>query len=122
MKQSEKTLAELMAGVEHARVHGSAATSILSVACDSRKVASGALFFALPGDKLDGNRFVPDAIAAGAAAIASAQAPPAEIRTQAAWVELEPGKERRALARAASNFYDHPAEALKLVEIGRAHV
>ena len=117
MKQGGKKLADVMAGIEPARVRGSADTSILSIACDSRKVAPGALFFALPGDKLDGNQFVPDAIAAGAAAVASTQSPPAEIRTQAAWVELEPGKERRALARAASNFYDHPADALKLVGV-----
>lgn len=37
------------------------------VATDSRAVAPGSLFFALHGDRFDGNRFAADALAAGAA-------------------------------------------------------
>jgi alanine racemase len=44
------------------------AGSVLGVAIDSRRVRPGDLFFALPGGNTDGHRFVPHAIAAGAAA------------------------------------------------------
>ena len=37
-------------------------------AIDSRRVEGGELFFALPGERTDGHRFVADALAAGAAA------------------------------------------------------
>ncbi len=37
-------------------------------AIDSRRVGGGELFFALPGERTDGHRFVADALAAGAAA------------------------------------------------------
>jgi len=115
-KQSS-ALRELMDGVERVSVSGAANPNILSVACDSRQVTPGALFFALPGQKADGNKFVFDAIARGAIAIASPQPQSAEIKPGIAWVELVPGTERRALAIAAANFYGHPANALKLIGV-----
>ncbi|MBR5152522.1 MAG: UDP-N-acetylmuramoyl-tripeptide--D-alanyl-D-alanine ligase [Clostridia bacterium] len=39
---------------------------IQAVSTDTRKIASGALFFALSGERFDGHKFVPDAVAAGA--------------------------------------------------------
>jgi len=42
---------------------------ITGVTADSRKVAAGTLFAALPGTKVDGAAFAPGAIAAGAAAV-----------------------------------------------------
>jgi UDP-N-acetylmuramoyl-tripeptide--D-alanyl-D-alanine ligase len=54
------------------------------VAVDSRAVAPGDLFVALPGERTDGARFVADALAAGAAAALVAGTPgdePADERT-----------------------------------------
>ncbi len=42
---------------------------ITGLTADSREVAPGYLFAALPGTKLDGARFIPDAVKGGAAAI-----------------------------------------------------
>ena len=42
--------------------------SYRGAAIDSRRVEGGELFFALPGERTDGHRFVADALAAGAAA------------------------------------------------------
>jgi len=108
-------LAEVLEGIEGIRVSGHANAQVDSVACDSRKVTHGALFFALPGIKLDGLQFVKDAIARGAVGVASPHARPVEVPTDITWIELPAGKERRALAMAAANFYGHPAAALKLV-------
>jgi UDP-N-acetylmuramoyl-L-alanyl-D-glutamate--2,6-diaminopimelate ligase len=110
-------LGDVLEGIEVIRVSGRMDTHILSIACDSRKVTPGALFFALPGEKVDGNRFVGDAVERGAVAIASAQERPADLRPGATWIELTPTKERRALARAAANFYGRPANALKLIGV-----
>ena len=41
-------------------------TAVSGVATDSRTVRSGDLFFALPGERFDGHRFVADAIRATA--------------------------------------------------------
>ncbi len=44
---------------------------ITRITADSRQVIPGALFVAIKGDQADGHRFIPDALARGAAAIAS---------------------------------------------------
>ena len=46
---------------------------ISAVTADSRRVAPGALFVALPGTRTDGRSFVPAAVEAGAAAILAAE-------------------------------------------------
>jgi UDP-N-acetylmuramoyl-L-alanyl-D-glutamate--2,6-diaminopimelate ligase len=71
----------------------------------------------LPGQKADGHKFLSDAIARGAIAIASAEPRNADAKAAITWVQLAPGTERRALAIAAANFYGHPANALKLIGV-----
>lgn len=44
-------------------------------AVDSRRVSPGNAFFALPGSRTDGHRFLDQAVAAGAAALVVSQAP-----------------------------------------------
>jgi UDP-N-acetylmuramoyl-L-alanyl-D-glutamate--2,6-diaminopimelate ligase len=110
-------LGEIFAGAEIGRITGPAEVEIWSVVYDSRKAAAGSVFVALQGQKLDGAKFVEDALARDAVAIASAGPRPAELPENVAWVELLPGSARRGLARAAANFFGSPAQALKLVGI-----
>lgn len=117
MTYGPKSLTEVLAGIDVASVSAPAAAQVSAIACDSRKVVAGALFFALPGEKADGNRFVSDALAAGATAIASAEPRPFAFGGEISWVRLRTGQERRALARAASNFFGHPAGALQLAGV-----
>ena len=44
-------------------------TEVISIAIDSRDVAPGGLFVALPGERTDGGRFVPEAFSNGAAGV-----------------------------------------------------
>ncbi len=112
-------LSEVLSGIAATRQPsaGAAGARVSGVTCDSRMVAPGNLFFALPGAKADGNQFVSAAIAAGAIAVASATARPSNVATHIEWITLEAGTERKALALAAANFYGHPADALKLVGV-----
>jgi UDP-N-acetylmuramoyl-L-alanyl-D-glutamate--2,6-diaminopimelate ligase len=110
-------LGDVLDGIEGILVKGPADELIQAVACDSRKVQTGTLFYALPGTKADGNTFVADAIARGAVAIASSAVLPQGIEPEITWIQIPTGKERRALARASANFFGHPAKALKLVGI-----
>ncbi len=88
---------------------------ISQIACDSRKVQPGALFFALHGAKQDGNTFIQDAIRRGAVAIASQEALAATLPPNVRAIQVT--DPRRALAIASANFYDHPANALQLVAV-----
>lgn len=88
---------------------------VTQIACDSRKVRPGSFFFALHGAKADGNAFVHEAIARGAVAIASETAAPPGWSPSIAWIEVR--EARRALAMVSANFFDHPAQALRLVAV-----
>jgi UDP-N-acetylmuramoyl-L-alanyl-D-glutamate--2,6-diaminopimelate ligase len=88
---------------------------IRQVANDSRKVTAGALFVAIHGEATDGNLYVKDAAARGAAAVVSENPMPAEWPRELPWVQVNEG--RKALAIAAANFCAQPAKALKLVGV-----
>ena len=77
------------------------AVDIVGLTADSRTVAPGYLFAALPGAKADGARFIAEARARGAVAIlGSAGAVPAD-----AGVVLSDRNPRRAFALLAARFY-----------------
>ena len=75
-------LGRLLQAVPSARLRdGSAATEIAGLACDSRAVQPGSLFFALPGEKTDGGLFVEEALRRGAVAVVheNGMRPPREL-------------------------------------------
>src|SRR4051794_13765653 len=76
-------------------------TAVSGLAVDSRAVKSGDLFFALAGTKTDGARFIDQAIAAGAVAVAGELPPQADLRVPF----VTTPNPRRALALAAAKFY-----------------
>ena len=80
---------------------GAGAAEVSGLAVDSRSVKPGELFFALAGSKTDGARFIDQAIASGAVAIAGDRPPQ---RTCSVPFVVTPNP-RRALALAAAKFY-----------------
>jgi UDP-N-acetylmuramoyl-L-alanyl-D-glutamate--2,6-diaminopimelate ligase len=81
---------------------GAGGLTITGLTADSRRVKPGMLFAALPGTKVDGARFVPQAVAAGAVAVLAGSQPidpPPEVPVARA------DDPHRALARAAARFY-----------------
>jgi UDP-N-acetylmuramoyl-L-alanyl-D-glutamate--2,6-diaminopimelate ligase len=109
---AEMILSAVLAGVDADPPSAAGSVKIRRVACDSRKVQPGALFFALHGAKADGNSFVRDAVTRGAAAIASEDAPPADLPANVVWVRVR--EARKALALSGANFFGHPARSLKM--------
>lgn len=79
---------------------------------DSRKIEAGNVFFAVPGFKEDGARYIPAAFANGAAfaIVQNGTNIPEEFRGRCAGHE----NVRRALAEASAAFYDFPARKLAL--------
>src|SRR6202165_5760959 len=101
------TFQQLLDGAEVLSQSGN--PGITGVEYDSRRVRPGKVFVAMKGETSDGNRFIDQAISAGAVAIvtdSAAQTP----RTGVAWVQVPHG--RRALARLSASFYHRPAERI----------
>ena len=74
---------------------------IVGITADSRNVEPGFLFAALPGTKMEGARFVPEALDAGAGAILGGKGLKRDER--ATYVITE--NPRRAFAKIAARFY-----------------
>jgi UDP-N-acetylmuramoyl-L-alanyl-D-glutamate--2,6-diaminopimelate ligase len=89
-----------------------AAIDISGLSADSRTVEPGFLFVAIAGAKTDGSRFVQQAIAAGAKAIA-AEERPAGLDGTIPFVRVE--NARRALALAAARFYSRQPATIAAV-------
>ena len=88
---------------------------IIGVEYDSRRVARGALFVAMRGETVDGNRFIASAVEKGAAAILTDSAEAMEAwsrQPETAIAQVPHG--RRALAVAAANFFAHPERELAI--------
>jgi UDP-N-acetylmuramoyl-L-alanyl-D-glutamate--2,6-diaminopimelate ligase len=87
---------------------------VSSVEYDSRRVKPGCVFVAMRGESSDGNRFIDQAIQAGAIAVVTDSA--AEMpRPGLGWALVTHG--RRALARISANFYKKPAERIAIIGI-----
>src|ERR1035438_4495030 len=88
--------------------------SVSGVEYDSRRVKPGCVFVAMHGEASDGNRFIDQAIQAGAVAVVT-DSPAEKPREGVAWAVVPHG--RRALARLSANFYKRPAERIAITGI-----
>ena len=93
---------------------GAGAPEITGVTCDSRRVAPGFLFAAIPGTANDGRDYIPDALARGAAAIL---APPGTRLPDGYETTplLDTDNPRRRYALLAARFYPHQPETVAAV-------
>jgi UDP-N-acetylmuramoyl-L-alanyl-D-glutamate--2,6-diaminopimelate ligase len=87
---------------------GLADPEITSLCYDSRRVAPGSLFFALPGEKADGAEFVQQAVANGATAVVAG----AYIADAGCPVVQVPDA-RAVMADIAAAFHGHPDRSMK---------
>jgi UDP-N-acetylmuramoyl-L-alanyl-D-glutamate--2,6-diaminopimelate ligase len=88
------------------------AREIAGITADSRKMKPEFLFVAVPGTKADGLLFVPQAVAAGAAAIL-AERRPDNFPDDVAFVQV--ASVRRALALLAARFYSRQPTVIAAV-------
>ena len=105
-------LKELLAGLEILSANADLETEIAQVCYDSRQVKPGDLFVALSGYTVDGHKFIPQAMASGAAAVLCQVPPEGE---GIPYVQVSDS--RRALAVAGANFFGHPARDMTMVGI-----
>lgn len=109
-----KTLKELLYKVAINAVSGTTERPIALVTSDSRSCVKGSLFIAIRGGISDGHRFIDAAIERGAVAIVCQELPP-HLSENVTYIHTE--NSRAALSLVASNWYDHPSAAVKVVGV-----
>jgi UDP-N-acetylmuramoyl-L-alanyl-D-glutamate--2,6-diaminopimelate ligase len=104
-----ESLAAALAG--EARLLGPGETPITGISYDSRQVRPGDLFAALVGADVDGHRFVPAAVSAGASAVLVESIQPVDCP------QLATPDTRAALAQVAAAYYAEPSHEIGVVGI-----
>jgi len=91
--------------------NGAPAVEITDLAYSSRSVSDGMLFFCVPGFRVDGHDFAPDAVARGAAALVCQR--PLGLGVP----EIVVDDVRAAMGPAAARFHGDPTASLRVVGI-----
>jgi len=94
------------------RVIGLPVGEVSALGYDSRKVAPGTLFFAVPGVHVDGHEYAAAAVSAGAIGLVVERELP-----DAAVPQLVVDDTRRALADAADAWFGRPSEQLTVIGV-----
>jgi UDP-N-acetylmuramoyl-L-alanyl-D-glutamate--2,6-diaminopimelate ligase len=106
-------LRELLAGADVDEIVGDPATEITKLAYDSRAVEAGTLFFAYPGQTVDGHAYAQPAVDAGATAVVCER--PLELEPPVPQARVSDG--RAAMAHAAVRFFGDPTADLRVIGI-----
>lgn len=109
-----KLLRDILYGVRIGDVAGNTNVAIDSITMDSRRVGNFSLFVATKGTQTDGHEYIAQAVEKGAVAVICEEIPKNRFE-RATYVCVTDSAE--ALGIVASNFYDNPSAALKLVGI-----
>src|SRR2546423_9955059 len=104
-------LERLAAALEPVEVLGSTRIEVRDLAYDARAVASGAVFFCVPGTRADGHDFAGDAVAAGAVALV------VERELDVPVPQIVVADARIAMAPAADVFFGEPSAELEIAGV-----
>jgi UDP-N-acetylmuramoyl-L-alanyl-D-glutamate--2,6-diaminopimelate ligase len=104
-------LGDLLRGIPGASLQGDPKTLVTGISCDSRRIARGDLFAAIPGAKADGAAYIPQALAAGAAAVLTAK----PIALPAPTI-VAPDV-RLVMGCLAARLFDHPDHRVEILAV-----
>ena len=106
-------LREFLALQEVEEAEGNLDQEVTGLTYDSRQVRAGEIFFAIPGEKLDGHEFIPRALESGAAGVVVAHK--ASWPQGATWIRTK--DVRRTMGLWGAHFYGRPSRRMKLVGV-----
>ena len=108
-------LKDLIRGLKDISINGDTDIQVTGIGFDSRKITKGMVFVAIRGTQTDGHEFIEKAVMGGAAAIVVAADHQGAFSEGVVWIKAKDTAE--VLAIMSANFYDHPADKLKLIGI-----
>ena len=109
-----KTICQLASLLKDAVVIGDKDTVITGIEHDSRKVQEGTLFVCIPGVHVDGHKFIPQAVKAGARAIVTTRE---DVEVPEGVAILRVKELQPALDTIVPFFHDYPARSMRVVGI-----
>lgn len=109
-----RKLSEILASTEVERFITSRDAELTGLCYDSRSVKAGDCFFAVRGTQVDGHKYIPAAVEAGAVAIVC-ESMPEQISQGVTYILVK--DTAKAMADISSAFYGHPSRELRLVGV-----
>ena len=94
------------------KVVGNPDVEVAGISFDSREIEKGVLFAAIPGEHVDGHKFIEDAAGKVASAVLAERVTEAIPATQVIVKDI-----RAALSKVSARFYGEPSKRLKLVGV-----
>ena len=114
MTEASQNLRALLKAIAPVEIAGPQNSDISQLTADSRLAAPGTMFVAVRGVNVDGHRFIPAAVAAGAAAIVCEEFPD-EMPQNVCFIRVADSAD--ALGRLASQWYGNPSRKLTLIGV-----
>lgn len=111
-----KKLFSLLKSMHYLKADCQVNLDISSVEYDSRKCVEASVFVAIPGNTVDGNEFIPQAIANGAKVVVSDKIEVLDMLPREICCILVENS-RQALAQLSAAWYDYPYEQLDIIGV-----
>lgn len=105
----------LLKGLDYEVLKGDISNTVEDIQYNSRKVKEGDIFFCIKGFQTDGHIYAKDAILKGATAIIVER--DLEIKENGELTIIKVEDSRKALAIAASNYYENPSSKLNIIGV-----
>ena len=114
LQEQHIKLERLLSPIKPLAIVGSTEKTISGLACNSQQVQAGMLFFALPGVKVDGFDYLPQALKAGAIAVV-AERVPEDCVEDVCYIKV--ANVRQTMAVVGAEFYGHPTEGIPVIGV-----
>ncbi|MFO8053550.1 MAG: UDP-N-acetylmuramoyl-L-alanyl-D-glutamate--2,6-diaminopimelate ligase [Bacteroidales bacterium] len=105
---------DILSRLQPLRLRGKQDGKIGGIAFDSRSVKPGDLFVAVPGTQVDGHNYISQALQNGAVAVICEKMPD-NLKEGVSWIQVKDSS--KALALAASAYYDDPSRKIRLAGV-----
>lgn len=107
------TIEQLVSVLKNVEIRGDVNKNIEFITHDSRRVKDNTLFVCICGTRVDGNKFIPQAIEAGACAIMTEQ----DVQVPENITVIKVPDIHEAIEIAVPYFYDYPGKKMRMIGV-----